>query len=82
MKKDEIKLYRDILEVKNEVTVKICDRIKVKGEEAVEDQVETFIMGTGYEKCKDYRTEGFRYTFILNEFSDLLELIPKDQQHK
>ena len=40
MKKDEIKLYRDILEVKNEVTVKICDSIKVKGEEGVEEQAE------------------------------------------
>lgn len=94
-RKDELRMYLDNIELKNGVTVKICDRTIIK-ESASEDfslvqlnehqemqvtEAEMLIRGSGYEVKRSYSTEGETYTFIMNEFADLQEMIHLDRRH-
>jgi len=39
------------------------------------------MMGMGYTIGRQYRIEGYTFTFILNEFADLQEMIKLDKRH-
>ena len=64
--------------IKYNMTVKICDRLSFK---TLQDSAESFLAGLGYSKCNQYAVEGFTHYFLLNEFADLVEKIPKDRKH-
>ena len=74
-------MYQNNIDNIDGVTVKICDRITLDMEAQTASEAEIFIIGSGYERAKDYRTEGNTYTFLLNEFADLKELIPLKCRH-
>ncbi|TNV81227.1 hypothetical protein FGO68_gene2051 [Halteria grandinella] len=92
---EEMRLYMDNVDCRNGVTVKICDRTVVRdaregeyvtvkldgmqGERRSESQM--MITGMGYKLARQYRIEGYSFTFIMNEFADLQEMIKLDRRH-
>ena len=92
---EELRIYQDNVELKNNVTVKVCDRtvvkdsttgehVKVKldgSQDEKRSESQMLILGMGYKLGKQYRIEGYTYTFILNEFADLQKLIKPDRVH-
>jgi hypothetical protein len=93
-RKEEVILYDDKIDCINNATVKVCDRTKfkdTKGEtvriflggdrEEMMSESQLMILGMGYTKMREYAIQGYSYTFFLNDFADLSEMITPDRKH-
>lgn len=57
-------------------------KVKLDGhQEELRSESQLLIMGMGYTIGRQYRVEGYTYTFILNEFADLQEMIKLEKKH-